>query len=247
MKNLFIILLISVIAISAQAQDLEQEWASVDGNPIAYWCPVINAIVRDYGLHPFQRSAEMIFDVETILLGITQACAASGYTDALPSPSADSASPSPAPDGNVIIELSSATHPGTFISDEITLRPGLYSYASEGLGSFGWMGGVYVATHREPSYVGWDFSAWTTRMLDSCLSAGIAACGLRYGTAKGRTGACKLPARIRYRQVNAKNNAGSCPRQGEFLRSPFPLCPLWSNPIRANPHTPAPAPLAKNA
>lgn len=41
--------------------------------------------------------------------------------------------------------------------------------------------------------------------------------------------------------------AGNCPRQGDLLRSPFPLCPLWSNSIRANPHTPAPAPPAKTA
>ena len=156
MKKLFIILLISVIAISAQTQDPEQEWASMGGDPpTEYWCPVLNAIVRDYGLHPFQRRAETVLDIETAFYTVTQACAASGYTDALPSPSADSAAP--APDGNVIIELSSATHPGTFISDKITLRPGLYSYASEGLGSFGWMGGVYVATHREPSYCGLGF------------------------------------------------------------------------------------------
>lgn len=153
MKKLFIILLISVIATLAQTQDPEQEWASVDGSPIVYWCPVINAIVRDYGLHPFQRSAEMVSDVETTLLGITQACAASGYTDALPSPSADSVAPTP--DGNVVIELSSATHgEGAILSNPITLTPGLYNYESEGLGKYGYEGRVYVATHREPSYCG---------------------------------------------------------------------------------------------
>ena len=164
MKNLFIslfVLLISVIAISAQTQDPEQEWVSMGGDsPLMYWCPVINAIVRDYGEWPFQRLSPDAdaFLVSLVLSGITQACADRGYTDTLPSPSAGSASPelaAPASDGNVIIELSSATHgEGAILSNPITLTPGLYNYESEGLGKYGYEGRVYVATHREPSYCG---------------------------------------------------------------------------------------------
>ena len=73
--------------------------------------------------------------VADTFLSMAQSCRDSGYTDVLPRPD------------DVIIELSSPTHPGTFISDkrlqfisdEIYLRPGLYSYASKGLerGSLG--------------------------------------------------------------------------------------------------------------
>ena len=159
MKNLFIslfVLLISVIAISAQTQDPEQEWTSMGGDPpTEYWCPVLNAIMRDYGLHPFQRRAETVLDIATAFYTVTQACADRGYTYALPSPSADSASSSTAPDENIVIELSSATHgEGAILSNPITLTPGLYGYESEGLGAYGYEGRVYVATHREPSYCG---------------------------------------------------------------------------------------------
>lgn len=153
MKKLFIVMLISVIAVLAQAQDPEQEWTSLGDPPRDYWCPVVNAIVRDYGQHPFQLRSETLVDIKTFLSGVTQACANSGYTDALPSPSVDSAAP--APDGNVVIELSSATHgEGAILSNPITLTPGLYNYESEGLGAYGYEGRVYVATHREPSYCG---------------------------------------------------------------------------------------------
>lgn len=138
MKKLFIILFIGVIATLAQAQDPGQGWISGEWGDSEFYCPLLNAIVRDYGEHPFTRLDGTVYDFETWYRPLLRACADRGYTDTLSSPSADSASP--ASDGNVIIKLSSATHPGTNIlpkrlqfSDKITLPPGLYSYATEGL------------------------------------------------------------------------------------------------------------------